>query len=116
MPSRRLPQAFSSLEPFVDRWAVSTMKERLHLRVTSSPEERVAFYKAMTPKAEAAIDYLNGYPLQGPALPDEAETLLRLLLALAEISLTEEVNGQSVEAIHALSNKQILIHHELDGR
>lgn len=110
----QLPGAFADLERFVPVWAVSSMRERLALRVESSPENRLAFYQAMTPRAEAILDHLNMFDLD--ALPEGCERLLSLMLTLAEISMTEEVMGQSVEAIHAQSNRIMHVDRELDHR
>lgn len=109
-----LPPAFADLEPFVADWTCSGMAQRLHRRTESSAEERVRFYEAMVPRIEPIMAYLNATPLDG--LTPESERLLSLMLMLAEISLTQEVNGQAIEAVHAQGNRMMRIDKELDGR
>jgi hypothetical protein len=110
-----LPAQFSDLEPFVAKWSAATMAGRMQRRFDSTPEEREAFYSALVPRADEVITCLSqvAYSTQ---LPPAEERLFRLLLALAEISLTVEVNGQEVEGIHARSNRLINVVRELDGR
>lgn len=47
-------------------------------------DELRAFYAAMQPLAEKAVEYLQAYSLG--ALPPEGERLLKLMLGLAEIA------------------------------
>ncbi|GLR66013.1 hypothetical protein GCM10010909_06910 [Acidocella aquatica] len=109
-----LPEGFADLEPFVTDWAITTMKARLHRRVTSTARERRGFYAAMAPRAQAALDYLNPISLDDISKKPETDRLMKLILSLAEIALTEEINGQEVEAEHARSNRQIFMVKELD--
>ena len=109
-----LPPTFSDLEAFVKPWGVATMRERLNLRISSSGEERVQFYQAMVPRLTEIMVHLDQYTLK--EMPDDASRLLQLMLSLAEISLTEEVNGQTQEAIHATGNALLRFDKELDGR
>jgi hypothetical protein len=55
---------------------------------------------------------LNGFPLH--EMPPEAGTLLKLAMALMEVSLTQEVYDASVEAVHARSSKLVRISREMD--
>lgn len=85
------PEPFRSLEPFAG-WALPTETERNRKRWTSEMTEIRAFYDALVPRLEEALTYLDRYPLEG--LPDEAQRLFHLTLALAEIAPAVEVYGQ----------------------
>jgi hypothetical protein len=111
--SPRLPVAFADLEPFVPLWAIATMGARHRRRITSSAEERQAFYDAMTPRLAAVTTYLNAQPLQ--SMPADAKILMQLALSLMEVALTLEVYDAKAEAIHARSSKHARIGREMDG-
>jgi hypothetical protein len=68
----------------------------------------------MAMRADAIADYLNQKIMA--KLSAQETRLFQLLLVLAEISLTEEVNGQEVEAIHQSNNRLIRFQKEIDGR
>jgi hypothetical protein len=112
MGERPLPQKFSELEPFVAQWALRSMRERHRRRIASSAQDRKAFYEAMAPRLNDAIDYLNGFPLH--EMPEDAATLLELALALMEVSLTQEVYDANIETVHAQSSKLVRIGREMD--
>jgi hypothetical protein len=84
MPGTLLPAPFSALESIAPDWALATQNERQRKRASSTPEELQAFYKAMFPEAERAIEYLNKFSLDD--MPEEAKRLLGLTLALAEVA------------------------------
>jgi hypothetical protein len=52
-------------------------------------DEMQAFYDAMFPRAEAALTYCDGFPLD--ELPDDATNLLHLLYSLVMVSFPVEV-------------------------
>lgn len=79
-----LPSGFQSLEDFVPAWVLPDQAARSDKRQSSAMAEIRAFYDAMLPVAEAAVDYLRGHKLG--ALPPEGERLLKLMLSLAEIA------------------------------
>lgn len=83
-----LPPEFASLEPFA-AWALPTERERYDRRVACTMVELQEFYDAAFPQLEAALDYIDRYPLD--ALPDDAERLLYLCLALVTVSFPVEV-------------------------
>ena len=113
MTATRLPKAFADLEPFVDGWAIATMKARHARRISSTAEERRAFYQAMLPRLNAVTEYLNGFPLH--AMPEDAATLMRLALSLSEVALTQEIYSDKYEAVHAQSSRLANISGEMDG-
>ena len=83
-----LPADFADLEPFAD-WALRTEAERYEKRLASSMEELEAFYDAAFPRLEAAMAYLDQFPLN--ALPADAERLLWLCYSLVNASFPVEV-------------------------
>ncbi len=58
MAECRLPEPFADLEPFVN-WALAMERERNRQRLNSTMAELQAFHKAMLPRMEAVIEYLN---------------------------------------------------------
>jgi hypothetical protein len=84
----RLPREFADLEPFAERWCLGSEPERLAARLSSSMEEMHAFYDAVTPRAEAAMAYLERFPLHD--LSPEASNLLHLLYSMIQVSFPVE--------------------------
>ena len=83
-----LPTEFADLEPFAAKWSLPTEHERYATRLASSMDEMQAFYDMAMPRAEAAIAYLDQFPLDD--LPADALHLMRLLYALITISFAVE--------------------------
>lgn len=83
MDQRALPKGFEALTPFVDEWVLENASARMAKRQSSSMAEIRRFYDAIVPVGIEALDYLRGYKLG--ELPPEAENLLKLMLALAEV-------------------------------
>ena len=92
MTARLLPEGFAELEPFVADWARPTRAERYAARLSKSIDELVEFYDAIAPRAEEAIDYLDGCELD--ALPDDATRLLRLLYSMILVSYAVNIFKQ----------------------
>jgi len=107
-----LPEPFRDLEPYVTQWAVPTMAERHRRRLDSSPAARMAFYEAMVGRLPAVAAYLDTLPLH--ELPPAATLLLQLALALAEISLTQEIYNPQQEEAHARAARILKIPLEMD--
>jgi hypothetical protein len=79
-----LPSGFEALEPFVGEWVLPDAVARMNKRQSSTIQEIRRFYAAMLPFGERALAYLRDFQLG--ELPPEAERLLRLMLALAEVA------------------------------
>lgn len=86
-----LPQGFAHLEPFVDRWALSTSAERAARRSQSTPQERADFFAATQDQMPAALEYLDKHALN--TLGEQEQRLMDLMLSLAHISLAVELQG-----------------------
>jgi len=92
-----LPAGFESLEPFVDRFALSGTAARAARRGDSTPEERAAFHAAAQSLVGPALDLLDKQPVD--ALGEQEQRLLNLVLCYAHVSLAVEVQGPD-EARH----------------
>ena len=88
----RLPSEFADLEPFAERWCLGTEPERLAARMSASMEDMHAFYDAVTPRAEAAMSYLEQFPLHD--LSEEGSNLLHLVYSMIQVSFPVECWGQ----------------------
>jgi hypothetical protein len=89
MPDRLLPPEFSDLEPFAGTWCLAGEPERYAKRLASTMDEMQAFYDAVFPRAEAAMTYLEKFPLH--ELPEDARRLLHLLYSLIMVSFPVEI-------------------------
>jgi hypothetical protein len=84
-----LPPGFSDLEPWARDWCLDSEPERYAKRLSSTMDEIQAFYDAVFPRAEEAIQYLEKFPLDD--LPDDAHRLLKLLYSLILMSFPVEI-------------------------
>ena len=82
--SSSLPAGFELLVPFVTEWALPDAVARMAKRQSSTIEEIRRFYEVALPLGESALAYLRQYQLG--SLEPEAERLLKLMLALAEVA------------------------------
>jgi hypothetical protein len=89
MAEPMLPPEFSDLEPLVEDWCLDSEPERYAKRLSSTMEEIQEFYDAIMPRAEAAIVYLEKFPLDD--LPADAFRLLKLLYSLILMSFPVEI-------------------------
>jgi len=89
MAAGLLPPGFSDLESWVADWCLDSEPERYAKRLSSSMDEIQAFYDAVVPRAEAAIQYLDTLPLDD--LPEDAQRLLKLLYSLILMSFPVEI-------------------------
>lgn len=83
-----LPREFADLEPFAARWCLPTEPARFEKRLASSIAEMQAFYDAITPRAAAAIAYLDQYSLDD--MPREALNLMHVLFSMITVSFPVE--------------------------
>jgi hypothetical protein len=86
-----LPDGFADLVPFIE-WALPNETARGQRRRESHLDELRSFYDAIAPRAEAALAYLDGFPLN--ELPDREKLLFDLCLAYAEIAPFVEQYGR----------------------
>jgi hypothetical protein len=79
-----LPAAFEELNRFVDAWALPTETERTTQRHTAGMAAIVEFKDAMLARIDDVVAWLNQFELD--KLPEDAQTLMYLLLSLAEVA------------------------------
>lgn len=91
--SSNFPPAFAELEPLAD-WAVPTEGARYARRLSCGMDELQAFYDAVFPRLDDAIEHLGQYD-ELSVLPDDAKRLLWLFCALTTVSFPVEVWRQA---------------------
>ena len=91
LPPSPLPPGFEALEPVVSYWAVATTEGRLRARAEASMDEIRAFYDAMLPLADAAMNHVDAYGLAD--LSPERTCLAALVLSLAQAAVAVEIHG-----------------------
>jgi hypothetical protein len=89
MSTALLPSEFQDLEPFAAKWCLATEHERFAARLSSTMDEMQAFYDAAFARADAAMAYCDGFPLD--EMPEDALRLLQLLYSLVMVSFPVEV-------------------------
>ena len=99
MSNKKLPKPFTDLEPLVDVWALETETQRNQQRLTSTMTQIQAFYDSMLPRMETVLTYLSQFsikyqPEPTDALPEEAQRLLYLSFAMAEVTTAVELYQQ----------------------
>ena len=83
-----LPGEFADLEPFAAGWCLPSEPARYAKRLASSMAEMQALYDATTPRAAAAMAYLDRYSLDD--MPPEALHLMHLLFSMIMVSFPVE--------------------------
>jgi len=84
-----LPAEFTDLEPFAPQWCLSTEGERYARRLAATMDEMQSFYDAITPRAEAALTYLDAVGIDD--MPEDAVNLLHLMYSMITVSFPVEV-------------------------
>jgi hypothetical protein len=87
-----LPSEFSDLEPFAAKWSLAAEDERYQERLASTMDEMQAFYDAIVPRANDAMNYCDKFPLDD--LPEDSLNLLHLLYSMVMVSFPVEAFGQ----------------------
>jgi hypothetical protein len=93
MAETMLPAQFADLEPYAATWCLATEPERFAQRLASPMDETQAFYDAVTARAEEAIVYCDGFPVDD--MPEDAQNLLHLLYSMVMASFPVECWGQA---------------------
>ncbi len=102
----QLPKGFEALEPFTDDWALATLNERYAKRSKVTAAQLKAFYDAMLPNLEAALNKVDEYPLG--EMPEDAEKLFFLTLSMAEISPHIELYGGVTGVPHSFEESRFI--------
>lgn len=111
MKKDMLPRGFESLTPFLDEWGLQTTTARMQKRNSSKMEELQAFYDAMFPLLEQALQHLAHVSYDESMTPVD-RNLLSLCLSLAEITTAIEWYGQP-SVIDGYAPEDIHVTHEL---
>lgn len=102
----QLPEGFEALEPFVERWAIRTTRERDKARGESRFEDLKAYYDAAQPLLGPALAYLDSFPVQ--ELAGKEQRLMEMMLSLAHASMAVEIHKE-MEPQHAISREAMII-------
>lgn len=84
-----LPSGFSDLEPFAERWCLATEGERYAERLSSTMEEMQAFYDAIFPRVEEALEYMDAFSLDD--MPEDAVHLLQMIYSFVNVGYPVEL-------------------------
>lgn len=106
--SAQLPEGFEALEPFVERWAIRTTRERDAARGTSSFADLQAYYDTAQPLLQPALAHCDGFPVK--QLAGKEQRLMDMMLSLAHVSMAVEVHRE-MEPQHTLSRQAMVITH-----
>jgi hypothetical protein len=104
---RCLPAGFEDLEEFVPYWAVAGADTRRYQRSDTTMAEIERFYNAVYPKAEEALTHLDPFPLRD--MPGPEARLMRLVLSLAQASMSIEIHGEARVANSPWPNEMKII-------
>ncbi|SFM26941.1 hypothetical protein [Marinobacter zhejiangensis] len=104
-----LPNQFSELESFVEKWAKPTENERQKQRITSTPAELKAFYDHIMPRMEEVLQYLDNHPYG--QLPKSDQPLYWMALSLAEIAPHVELYGGDSGVPYAFEEARFVAEH-----
>jgi hypothetical protein len=86
--TKPLPEKFTDLARFTDKWILNTEAERHHTRLTSTFEELKDLYDTMLPRMEEIIMHLNNFKLG--ELPEKEDNLMKLALGFMEVTCAVE--------------------------
>jgi hypothetical protein len=82
-----LPPEFADLEAFTD-WCLPSEAQRYAKRLAGNMVEMQAFYDAVAPRAEEALNYCDKFPLDD--LPEDVLNLMHLLYSFVSVSFPVE--------------------------
>ncbi len=102
----RLPEGFEALEPFAERWAIRTTRERDKARGESRFEDLQAYYDVAQPLLGPALAYLDRFPVK--ELAGREQRLMDMMLTLAHVSMAVEIHRE-MEPQHAISRQAMII-------
>ena len=107
-----LPREFADLEPLAQAgWCLATERERTKKRRTSTTEELRAFYAAVRPRLEKALDYLDQFSLD--ALPTKEQNLFNLTLSMTEVAFAVEKYKGNPSGFQAIEASRFVPVHDL---
>ncbi|MBV1928862.1 MAG: hypothetical protein KUG81_05055 [Gammaproteobacteria bacterium] len=108
MSTDQLPADFQDLEQFLP-WSLNTERERNRKRLASTMPEIQAFYDVMLARVEAALEYLNEFPLND--MPVAEKNLMNLTLMLAESANAVELFKTEPGVIDGFESERFIAMH-----
>lgn len=102
----KLPADFNALEPFVEKWALGTSKQRHAERLNSTKEQLQSFYDAILPLMRDLLACLDQHALG--QLPEELHALYWLSLSFAEVAPHIELYRGAVGVPYAFEEKRFI--------
>jgi hypothetical protein len=91
--SETLPDGFEDLVPFLPHWNLRSSHERWIRRAQTPYAQIRFFYDALLPRAQEATTYLDQFALDD--MPESAQNLFRLLLAMTHAAIAVEMHQSS---------------------
>jgi hypothetical protein len=85
----QLPPGFEGLEPFAAHWAADSAAQRDRLRAESSEADRAAFYDAVVPRIQPALELLDQKSFAD--FDAREQCLMNLMLCFAHVSIAVEI-------------------------
>ena len=86
---KSLPEEFTTLERFTERWILPSERARRDLRCQSELAELEDLYETMLVRMEAIIHHLNAFPIDN--LPEAESNLFSLAQAFVEVAPAVEL-------------------------
>lgn len=93
----QLPNGFADLEAFCPEWCPTTERDRAFKRATTPMEVLRTFHAETSPRLEAVIDYLNGFPNDPAVLPPDAKRLFQLAQMVMEAAVPIDLQWEISE-------------------
>ena len=107
-----LPREFTDLEPLAQAgWCLATERERTKKRRTSTTEELHAFYAAVRPRLEKALDYLDQFSLD--TMQAKEQNLFNLTLSMTEVAFAVEKYKGNPSGFQAIEASRFVPVHDL---
>ncbi|WP_257539813.1 hypothetical protein [Sphingobium sp. CFD-1] len=92
MSITKLPDQFSALEPFAEKWGqLETASERYLLRQSLTMDELRTFHDAAANRLDEIFTYLDSFP--DGDLPEAEARLYRTVMGLSEVMQAVEIFG-----------------------
>ncbi len=112
MAEALLPQEFADLEPLAQAgWCLATERERTKKRRTSTTEDLRAFYATVRPRLEAALVYLDQFPVDN--MPIKEQNLFALTLSMTEVAFAVEKYQGNPSGFQAIAASRFVPVHDL---
>ena len=109
----RLPEQFSDLEVYVEKWDLPNYNARYAARLGSSIEELRNFYAAMLGRAEDIKSYLDRKSFD--RYEEEDKRLARLMFAVSVVGPAVDIYGSPVVPDSGATSFEMVLDVEIPG-